>query len=172
MSSRKIIKRRSFLKKSAVICVTSSVAPMILRAETLGLNGRVGPNSRINLAYVGIGKQIGAHFSIAGRQDVQALWVCDVKSEARAYGLGEIKKRGGECKATPYYEDIVNDPSVDAVVVCTPDHWHAAISIAAMRAGQDVFVEKPMTLTIEEGKAMVTACERYGPTSRFDAAFK
>ena len=117
MSSRKIIKRRSFLKKSAAICVTSSVAPMILRAETLGLNGRVGPNSRINLAYVGIGKQIGAHFSIAGRQDVQALWVCDVKSEARAYGLGEIKKRGGECKATPYYEDIVNDPSVDAVVV-------------------------------------------------------
>ena len=79
MSSRKIIKRRSFLKKSAAICVASSVAPMILRAEILGLNGRVGPNSRINLAYVGIGKQIGAHFSIAGRQDVQALWVCDVK---------------------------------------------------------------------------------------------
>jgi predicted dehydrogenase len=73
-----------------------------------------------------------------------------------------MKKRGGDCKATPYHEDIVNDPSVDAVVVCTPDHWHAAISIAAMRAGQDVYVEKPMTLTIEEGKAMVTACERYG----------
>ena len=162
MSSKKIFKRRSFLKKGAAFCVTASVAPMILRAETLGLNGRVGPNSRINLAYVGIGKQIGAHFGIASRQDVHPLWVCDVKPEARAYGLGEMKKRGGDCKATPYHEDIVNDPSVDAVVVCTPDHWHAAISIAAMRAGQDVYVEKPMTLTIEEGKAMVTACERYG----------
>ncbi len=162
MNSKKILKRRVFLKKGAALCATASAAPMILRAETLGLNGRVGPNSRINLAYVGIGMQIGAHFGIASRQDVQPLWVCDVKPEARAYGLGEMKKRGGECKATPYHEDIVNDPSVDAVVVCTPDHWHAAISIAAMRAGQDVYVEKPMTLTIEEGKAMVTACERYG----------
>ena len=162
MNSKKILKRRAFLKKGAALCATASAAPMILRAETLGLNGRVGPNSRINLAYVGIGMQIGAHFGIASRQDVQPLWVCDVKPEARAYGLGEMKKRGGECKATPYHEDIANDPSVDAVVVCTPDHWHAAISIAAMRAGQDVYVEKPMTLTIEEGKAMVTACERYG----------
>ncbi len=162
MNSKKILKRRVFLKKGAALCATASAAPMILRAETLGLNGRVGPNSRINLAYVGIGMQIGAHFGIASRQDVQPLWVCDVKPEARAYGLGEMKKRGGECKATPYHEDIANDPSVDAVVVCTPDHWHAAISIAAMRAGQDVYVEKPMTLTIEEGKAMVTACERYG----------
>ena len=162
MNSKKILNRRVFLKKGAALCATASAAPMILRAETLGLNGRVGPNSRINLAYVGIGMQIGAHFGIASRQDVQPLWVCDVKPEARAYGLGEMKKRGGECKATPYHEDIVNDPSVDAVVVCTPDHWHAAISIAAMRAGQDVYVEKPMTLTIEEGKAMVTACERYG----------
>ena len=162
MNSKKILKRRVFLKKGVALCATASAAPMILRAETLGLNGRVGPNSRINLAYVGIGMQIGAHFGIASRQDVQPLWVCDVKPEARAYGLGEMQKRGGECKATPYHEDIVNDPSVDAVVVCTPDHWHAAISIAAMRAGQDVYVEKPMTLTIEEGKAMVTACERYG----------
>ena len=63
--------------------MTASAAPMILRAETLGLNGRVGPNSRINLAYVGIGMQIGVHFGIASRQDVQALWVCDVKPEAR-----------------------------------------------------------------------------------------
>ena len=90
MSSKKIFKRRSFLKKGAALCVTASVAPMILRAETLGLNGRVGPNSRINLAYVGIGMQIGAHFGIASRQDVQALWVCDVKPEARAYGLGDM----------------------------------------------------------------------------------
>ena len=104
MNSKKILKRRVFLKKGAALCVTASAAPMILRAETLGLNGRVGPNSRINLAYVGIGMQIGAHFGIASRQDVQPLWVCAVKPEARAYGLGELKKRGGECKATPYHK--------------------------------------------------------------------
>ena len=156
------LSRRAFLKKGATICATASAAPMIVSAETLGLNGRVGPNSQINLAYVGIGLQIGAHFAMASRDDVQPIWVCDVRKEARERGLRAMRERGGVCKATPYYEDIVNDPSVDAVVVCAPDHWHAAIALAAMRAGQDVYVEKPMTLTIEEGKAMVRACQRYG----------
>ena len=162
MPQKQKLSRRSFLQKGAAICATASAAPMILSAQTLGLNGRVGPNSRINLAYVGIGKQIGAHFGMSGRQDLQAVCVCDVRKEARARGLREMAIRGADCQETSYYEDIVNDPSVDAIVVCTPDHWHAAISIAAMRAGQDVYVEKPMTLTIEEGKAMVNACERYG----------
>ena len=71
------------------------------------------------------------------------------------YGYSEVK-------AAPDFEDVLADPAVDAVVVGTPDHWHAAISIAAMRAGKDVYVEKPMTLTIEEGKAMVEAEKRYG----------
>jgi predicted dehydrogenase len=67
---------------------------------------------------------------------------------------------------------------VDAVVVATPDHWHAAIAIAAMRMGKDVYVEKPMTLTVEEGQMMVEAEMRYnsvvqvGSQQRSDSAFR
>ena len=136
---------------------------MILRAETLGLNGRVGPNGRINMGFIGMGGMMGSHMGIANQADVHPLYVCDVKPDK----LAAAKKRMSDWNfadvvATPDYEDVINDPAVDAVFIVTPDHWHAAIAIAAMRAGKDVYVEKPMTLTIEEGKAMVAAEARYG----------
>ncbi len=155
--------RRAVLKKGTALCASLLAAPMILRAETLGLNGRVGPNSRINMGFIGFGKQIGAHTGIVGHDFVHPLYVCDVKSWALADAVEKMRSRGyNEVTATPDYEDMINDPAVDAVIVVTPDHWHAAISIAAMKAGKDVYVEKPMTLTIEEGKAMVEAEKRYG----------
>lgn len=155
--------RRRFLKTGVTMGAALISAPTILKAETLGINGHVGPNSRINLGFIGFGKQIDAHTGLAWRHDTQARYVCDVKSWALDRAV-EIMESGGvkDIVATPDYEDIVNDPSVDALVIVTPDHWHAAISIAAMRLGKDVYVEKPMTLTIAEGQAMVEAERRYG----------
>ncbi|ADE53816.1 Gfo/Idh/MocA family protein [Coraliomargarita akajimensis] len=155
--------RRSFLKKGATLSASLFAAPMILRAETLGMNGHVGPNSKINMAFIGFGLQMRGHTGIASNRDVQATHVCDVKSWALEGAKRTMAGRGfPDVIATPDYEDIIQDPSVDAVMIVTPDHWHAAISIAAMKAGKDVYVEKPMTLTIEEGKAMVEAEKRYG----------
>ncbi|MEN8829295.1 MAG: Gfo/Idh/MocA family oxidoreductase, partial [Lentimonas sp.] len=152
---------------------------MILRADTLGLNGRIGPNSRINLGFVGFGLQMGGHVGIVGNKNVQPLYVCDVKPEALAKGEKLMADRGYKgVTATPNYEDIINDSNVDGVMIVTPDHWHAAIAIAAMRSGKDVYVEKPMTLTIDEGKAMVEAEKRYnsivqvGSQQRSESAFR
>ena len=101
---------------------------------------------------------------MVGNDFVHPLYVCDVKSWALKNAVEQMSSRGyNEVTATPDYEDMINDSAVDAVIVVTPDHWHAAISIAAMKAGKDVYVEKPMTLTIEEGKAIVVeAGKRYG----------
>ncbi|MEX0322817.1 MAG: Gfo/Idh/MocA family protein [Puniceicoccaceae bacterium] len=155
--------RRDFLKKGATLGASLFTAPMILKAETLGLNGRIGPNGRIGLAFIGHGKQMKGHIGMAQRSEVQPLYVCDVKSDKLAEASETMVDYGfNDVTATPDYEDIIADPAVDAVLVITPDHWHAAISIAAMRAGKDVYVEKPMTLTIDEGKAMVEAEKRYG----------
>ncbi|MDP4611216.1 MAG: Gfo/Idh/MocA family oxidoreductase [Opitutales bacterium] len=171
--------RRGFLKTGATLGAAIVGAPMILRAETLGMNGHVGPNSRVNVALIGFGKQIGSHVGVTGLHNVHPLYVCDVKSWALKSALNQMNSRGfKDVKGTPDYEDIINDPAVDAVMVVTPDHWHAAISLAAMRAGKDVYVEKPMTLTIAEGQAMVEAEKRYGnivqvgSQQRSDATFR
>ena len=163
MKSNTAHTRRTFLKQSAALGASLIAAPMILRAETLGLNGRVGANSRINMGFIGFGKQIGAHLGMVNNRAVQPLYVCDLKPDALKGAKQQMKnRRQKDVVATPNYEDLINDPSMDAIVIVTPDHWHAAIGIAAMRAGQDVYVEKPMTLTIAEGKAMVEAEKRYG----------
>ena len=157
------LNRRTFIKTGVTATASLWAAPMVLRAETLGLNGKTGPNSRINVAFIGIGSQVGAHLGIVTREDVQPLYVCDVKADKVRWATEDMARRGfPDVKGTGDYEDIVNDPSVDGVFVVTPDHWHAAISIAAMRTGKDVYIEKPMALTIEEGKAMVEASQRYG----------
>lgn len=163
MTERHDTSRRTFLKQGALLGASAWAAPLVLRAETLGLNGKAGPNSRINIGYIGMGGIMGGHLSLVGRSDVHPLYVCDVKADRLARAKSAMTGRNyPDVVATPDYEDVVNDPAVDAVVVATPDHWHAAISIAAMRGGKDVYVEKPMTLTIEEGKAMVAAGKRYG----------
>ena len=77
--------------------------------------------------------------------------------------VGVLKEKGYEgILATPRFEEVLAHPDIDAVCVTTPDHWHAAIAMAAMKAGKDVYVEKPMTLTIEEGKALAAAEKKYG----------
>ncbi|HAV13996.1 MAG TPA: gfo/Idh/MocA family oxidoreductase [Opitutae bacterium] len=171
--------RRSFLKQGAAFGASLLAAPMILRADTLGLNGRVGANSRINIGFIGYGKQVGALVGVVGHEHVQPIYVCDLKPDALARGKRELSNRGySDVVATPDYEDLMNDPAMDGVVIVTPDHWHAALALAAMRKGMDVYVEKPMTLTIEEGKAMVAAEKRYGSIvqvgsmQRSDSAFR
>lgn len=155
--------RRSFLKQSATIGASMFAAPMFLSAETLGLNGRISPNNRINLGFIGFGLQMKGHIGLSEDKNVQPRYVCDIKPDQLAHAKKEMEGRKfTDVVATPDYEDIINDPTVDAVLIVTPDHWHAAISIAAMRKGMDVYVEKPMTLTIGEGKAMVEAEKRYG----------
>ncbi len=155
--------RRSFLKRSLALGTVALTAPQIVRSEILGRHGVPGANSRINLAFIGHGKQMNGHVDIVETPGVEPLYVCDVKSEALARGRRQMAERGyPDVPATSDYEQIMDDPAVDGVMIVTPDHWHAAMAIAAMRAGKDVYVEKPMTLTIAEGKAMVEAQQRYG----------
>ena len=173
------LQRRQFFKQGIGGMLAIGSLPSIVSAKTLGLNGRIGPNSRINLAFIGMGKIMPGHFGLALRNSIQATYVCDVDlTKAEHYKGQAERKKMGEVKVTSDYETVVNDPSVDAVMVATPDHWHAAISLAAMRMGKDVYVEKPMTLTIEEGQLMVAAEKRYrsilqvGSQQRSNGAFR
>lgn len=156
------LSRRHFIKKGTMAAASSIAVPLFLPSSVLGRT-QPGPNSRINIGLIGNGLIMTYHreyYRTRERSMVSA--VCDVYQDRMQSALDECRQENPDCQGYLNYEEILERPDIDAVVICTPDHWHAAISIAAMRAGKDVYVEKPMTLTIEEGKAMVAAEKRYG----------
>jgi predicted dehydrogenase len=155
--------RRHFLI-SSLAASTAWLAPQIVRAETLGNTAKTAANSRIGMGFIGLGGISDGHVrSFPGIKDVQPIAVCDVRDSQVKKALGTLKENGYEgILGTTKFEEVLAHPDVDAVCVATPDHWHAAIALAAMKAGKDVYIEKPMTLTIEEGKALVAAEKKYG----------
>ena len=158
------ISRREALKKS-LKSAAAIYAPMVLPASVLGISPKyTAPNSRINMGLIGHGKIMNGHRKYhAGSKEVEVVAICDVDSRKLDPAMAEIKElQGRDCAKYEYYEDVMARSDVDAVVVGTPDHWHAQISIEAMKNGKDVYVEKPMTLTIEEGKVMCEVGRRYG----------
>jgi predicted dehydrogenase len=108
---------------------------------------------------------------MCGRGDVQVLAVCDVDRSRRERAKAQVEKvyaaKTGAgsyqgCEAVLEFERIMERKDIDAVVVVTPDHWHAPISVMAMRNGKDVYVQKPMTLTIREGRIMSEVARQDG----------
>jgi predicted dehydrogenase len=156
--------RRHFLKASLGAAGAVFAGPQILRAETLGNAAKAAANSRIGMGFIGMGLISDGHVrSFPGMKNVQPIAVCDVKEEALKQAVHVLKEKGYEgILATARFEEVLSNPDVDAVCITTPDHWHAAIAVAAMKAGKDVYIEKPMTLTIAEGKALVAAEKEYG----------
>ncbi|HAR65251.1 MAG TPA: gfo/Idh/MocA family oxidoreductase [Lentisphaeria bacterium] len=164
MKKKNNVTRRSFLKQSVTAAGAAWAGPMVLRAETLGNAAKAAANSRIGIGFIGTGLIAKGHLkSFASMKEVQAVAACDVRQSKLDSALKILKGKGAtSVMATPHYEEVLDNPDVDIVCIATPDHWHAAIAIAAMKAGKDVYVEKPMTLTIEEGKAVLAAEQKYG----------
>jgi predicted dehydrogenase len=156
--------RRQFLKSSLLAGGAVFAGPQIIRAETLGNENKAGANSRIGMGFIGMGLISEGHVrSFPGMKNVQPIAVCDVREGALKKAAGILSEKGfKDIIATSRFEEVLANPDIQAVCVTTPDHWHAAIALAALKAGKDVYVEKPMTLTIEEGKALVAAEKKYG----------
>jgi len=162
-ASYQSLKRRQVLKGGLASAIAWSTAPLFLSSRVLGRAGQIGPNSRINIGIIGNGLISDGHRGFClTQQATQVVALCDVNQQILAKAMDEAKAKGSTCEGYADSRELCARPDVDAVFVTTPDHWHAAISIDAMRNGKDVYVEKPMTLTIEEGKAMCRAAERYG----------
>jgi predicted dehydrogenase len=155
------VSRRAFLKASAAF----AAFPCIIPASALGKDGRPAPSERIVMGGIGIGNQgSGDLSSFLGRNDVQYVAICDVKQAVREGAKGRIDRHNKDTGCTAYsdFREILARKDLDAVHVATPDHWHAIIVIEACRQGKDVYCQKPESLTIHEGRAMVQAARRYG----------
>ncbi len=149
--------RRAFLKAAAL-----AAAPAIIPATALG-RGRTSPSDRIALGMIGLGSMGLRHVKgFVQEDDCQIIRLCDVDAARRSGAAGEVKRAydGAEATQLNNFEDVLADPDVDAVVIAVPDHWHAALGVAACRAGKDVYGEKPLALTVRGGRAMVEAVRR------------
>jgi len=152
------ISRRKFLKSSAAAVSTILATPAIVPSSVFGARA---PSNRIAVGSIGLGGMgTGNMKGFKGKSDSQVVALCDVD----ASHLEEARKIAELAPKSCYgdFRELLARDDIDAVVVSTPDHWHVPISIAAVRAGKDVYCEKPLTLTIGQGRALADEVKRYG----------
>ena len=151
------ITRRQFLKSSAVTAAAFAV-PTIVPSSVFGANA---PSNRITIGSVGLGGMgTGDMKGFKGKSGSEVVALCDVD----AGHLKTAREIAGLDEKSCYndFRDLISRDDIDAVVVATPDHWHVPVSIAVVKAGKDVYCEKPLTLTIGGGRALADAVKRYG----------
>ncbi|HUT47149.1 MAG TPA: Gfo/Idh/MocA family oxidoreductase, partial [Sedimentisphaerales bacterium] len=155
------LSRRAFLKRTAAL----AAVPCIVPATVFGRNGAVPPSERIVLGGIGIGNR-GSHDLrwMLPEADVQFVATCDAQ-KARAESVKKIvDTRYGNKDCVIYHDTrqfLAERTDIDALLVTTGDRWHALASIMAMRAGKDVYSEKPSCMTIAEGQGVVNTAKRY-----------
>jgi predicted homoserine dehydrogenase-like protein len=127
--------RRRFLKSSLGVA-GAVLAPQIVRSETLGNASKAAANSRIGVGFIGMGLISDGHVrSFPGMKNVQPIAVCDLREWQLKKAVDVLKEKGFEgILATSRFEEVLSRSDIDAVCVTTPDHWHAAIALAAMKA--------------------------------------
>ncbi len=143
-----------------------------LRAGTAALAapffaGRVlGANDRVRVGFIGMGKMGRDNLKIAMKQgNVEPVVVCDVYERNLNWASAIAH---GQAKTSRDFREVLADPSIDAVCISTPDHWHAYMMVEACKAGKDVLVEKPISVTVEEGVKMVAAARKYNRVVQAD----
>ena len=156
--------RREFLK-TGFTAVAVAALPNIVRAETLGRAGGVAANSRINMGIIGAGHrgmQMLSNFM--AWPELQFRAACDVNDKNRKRAKAAIDQNYGQHDCAVYRDlrELLARADLDAVLIATGERWHAPASILAMQAGKDVYSEKPMSLTLAEGRAVAETARRLG----------
>jgi predicted dehydrogenase len=184
MTKTNNITRRRFLKGSTV-AAAGFLAPTILPASVFGADA---PSNRITFGFIGVGRMgMGDMREILGLKQAQVVAVCDVDANrvrsAQKTVEGHYSRQGSSgnfkgCGTFGDYRELVAREDIDAVSIATPDHWHVLPAIAAAKAGKDIFLQKPLSLTIQEGRVLSDTVRRYkrifqvGSQQRSDSRFR
>ncbi|MEP7363360.1 MAG: Gfo/Idh/MocA family oxidoreductase [Acidobacteriota bacterium] len=145
--------RRSFLKATAAASAASLYTTNLFAGQV------ANANNRLRTAFIGVGRMGQGNLTHAMRQDsVEVVAVCDVYEPNLNKAVDMTKNKA---KGIKDFREILADKSIDAVCIATPDHWHAYMTVEACKAGKDVYVEKPICVTVDEGTKMVQAARKY-----------
>lgn len=163
---KKKITRRQFIGKSAALS-----ASMIIPRHVLGGRGYTAPSDRINLGFIGTGRQgMNLQRSFVDTTSAQIVAASDVYKANLNHFVKQLNARYAEktgketydgCESYHDYREILDRSDIDGVVIASPDHWHAVHVVHAARACKDIYCEKPLSLTIREGRAMVEATRKH-----------
>ncbi|WP_205880881.1 Gfo/Idh/MocA family protein [Limisphaera ngatamarikiensis] len=156
-SAARGVSRRTFLRRGVVAAAAAWGLPQILPRSVLGAPGRPGPNEQIGIGFIGMGRQAGNLLQgLLRLPEARIVAVADVNLP-RAQAV--TSKHGGE--AYQDFRRLLDRKDVDAIITATPEHWRAYICISACQAGKDVYAEKPVSLTIRDGRLIVQAARKY-----------
>lgn len=175
------VHRRAFLRQTVATLGAALVAPAIIPASAIGRGGLRAPSERVNMGFVGLGGQGSGHLlggawtyvpgGYVARDDVQVLAVCDVRKERREQARRRCNEvyaqkfsRAGYDGVAAYndFREVLARPDIDAVLLALPYHWAASMAIMALRAGKDVYCEKPVAITVREGRQLIETARRFG----------
>jgi len=177
------ITRRAFVGTAAALG-----APLIVPASALGRDEKKPASERLTLGFIGMGTMARHHLGyFLNQKDVQIVAICDVDTTRREAAKKTVEnhygkdKKDGQFKGCDVYNDfrdIIKRSDIDAVLIATPDHWHAIPCLEACKAKKDIYCEKPLTLTILEAKKLVDAVRKHdrvfqvGSQQRSDREFR
>jgi predicted dehydrogenase len=142
-----MLSRRDFLSSTALTAGAAAARP-------------VGPNSRINVGMIAVGAR--AHELLEAIKKCEGTEIVAVCDAYKGRLERAVARTGGRAKALPDWREILNDKSIDVVTVASPDHWHKTQVIEALKAGKDVYCEKPLTYTVEDGLEILEAVKQTG----------
>jgi predicted dehydrogenase len=172
MKEKHSINRRDFVGKAAAALAGITILPRYVLGGTRPDGTKyIAPSDMISLGFIGTGKQgRGLINSFLGTNESRIVAISEVYKAKAQLALERIKTNYeknpqlGKYSEVPVYNDfreLLARKDVDAVVIATPDHWHAAMAVRAAEAGKDIYCEKPLALTVKEGRAMVDAARKY-----------
>jgi len=165
MEAGSITRTRRNILRTTLLGTAAVAAPAVIPSSAMGFAGFTAPSNRITFGMIGFGRMMRGHFNtMLNRDNVQILAVCDVHTNRREKARDQVNGKYGntDCACYNEHEKIMERDDIDACFVVTPDHWHVPISLDAVRSGKDVYVEKPMSLTIREGRILADAVRRHG----------
>jgi len=170
MQQQTAMDRREFLRGAARIATGAVAFPYVVSSSALGKGGAVAASDRIVMGSIGTGGRGGALLrNFLHLRDAQVVAVCDVKRPARENAKRAVGSHYGknDCAAYNDFRELCARDDIDAAVVASCDHWHVHHALAAVRSGKDVYCEKPLGLSVQEGKVLRRVVQQYRAVFQF-----
>jgi hypothetical protein len=162
--------RRKFLVRSSTAALAAGVVPALIPASARGAAGTIAPSNRINVGCIGVGERGCAVINdFLNQPEARIMALCDVNAKNLDIAKGVVAKKYGNPELATYgdFRELLARKDVDVVMVASTDHWHVLHALAAVRAGKDVYVEKPLGLSLAELQTLRSEVQKHGRRFQF-----